>query len=1061
MNLQNLEKNMIEKIEEKYKELQEEFSNRVSHLVSTKMIQFEKKFQEELSSNIKTISEKEVNDTIQNLFSEIQQLKKEMLSEMDNVLKTEQNNVFTFIDEYKHTIDIKMSLSLKQLDELFQNDMTEITEKYNKSVELIYSSEKTSIANIKTNFNQLISQLDSKRQLLSGELKNQYDSLIINLSFLEREIIKRISTTEKGIKTQTEIELKQISSKLDEIKNSITTDMKLYEQSLEGELSRKKDTLISQIEVDKQSLFNSMTARKDELIELLNQHKTKSIEQIVNKSNSVFQNLALTINGHEKEIQQLNSENLNKFIAEIKNIYEQMKQACLLLKNSINNNIQRTGDIKLQELLTKFEEHQRSLNDLTAKSLQSFNAKKEEILTFFGKTKENGYWKIMLDDLQRTTDSHKSSLSELKSSLNQQLVSSKATLNAELEKTKENALNSIGTTNTTPNSARKNAIDAIELQKNNVIKTIENSIETIRAEGELVNQNAKKDIYQYIEKNKKSLKGEKGNVGENGKSLEFNWDRTRLGIKQEGDSSYSYTDLKGQKGDKGKDLEFNWDGSKLGVRQQGDSSYKFSDLKGKDLEFNWRGTELGVKQEGQNTYSYSQLGITNITQPTPSTMKINYGFDNSSILNLVPGNDLEFNWQGTKLGIRSKGIGEYQYTNLKGEKGDSITSINSIGENQVRIYYGNNQNTVITIPTVKGDTGKSGKDGKSLHFSWSGTQLGILRDGDSSYEYRELKGPKGDKGETGVKGDTGKNGADGKSLNFKWNGTQLGIKYDSETDYQYKDLKGEKGNRGLNGADGKSLEFQWNGTQLGIKQSGMYSYTYQDLKGPKGDRGPQGTQGPRGLQGMQGVGIKNITHQSSGNNLTLDFELTNNTHKQVIVDLSNLSGASGKVVKDVELITTNNFFKFKITYSDETSTVLNLDEPIAKALQELMEELPFLRKDQSGTLNGNLTVQGTLYATDNITAFSDRRLKSNIKIIPNALEKLDKINGYTFDMNNKKRTGVIAQELQKVLPESVVVAENGYLAVDYGSITGLLIQAIKEQQKQIDELRGEKYGTSN
>ena len=267
----------------------------------------------------------------------------------------------------------------------------------------------------------------------------------------------------------------------------------------------------------------------------------------------------------------------------------------------------------------------------------------------------------------------------------------------------------------------------------------------------------------------------------------------------------------------------------------------------------------------------------------------------------------------------------------------------------------------------------------------------------------------------------------------------------------------------------------------------MYSYTYQDLKGPKGDRGPQGTQGPRGLQGttgeigpkgeqgpkgpvgeqgprgqqgMQGVGIKNITHQSSGNNLTLDFELTNNTHKQVIVDLSNLSGASGKVVKDVELITTNNFFKFKITYSDETSTVLNLDEPIAKALQELMEELPFLRKDQSGTLNGNLTVQGTLYATDNITAFSDRRLKSNIKIIPNALEKLDKINGYTFDMNNKKRTGVIAQELQKVLPESVVVAENGYLAVDYGSITGLLIQAIKEQQKQIDELRGEKHGTS-
>lgn len=252
----------------------------------------------------------------------------------------------------------------------------------------------------------------------------------------------------------------------------------------------------------------------------------------------------------------------------------------------------------------------------------------------------------------------------------------------------------------------------------------------------------------------------------------------------------------------------------------------------------------------------------------------------------------------------------------------------------------------------------------------------------------------------------------------------------------------------LGNIKGKSLEFNWNGTQLGVRQSGISSYTYQDLKGEKGDNG---------IQGIQGVGIKNVTQQLSGNKLTLDFELTNNTHKQVIVDLSKLSGSfGGKVVKNVELIVDKNDIKFelKIDYSDNTSTSLNLSEEIGNTLMEILNELTFLRNDESGTLNGNLTVKGNIYATDNITAFSDRRLKENIKIIPNALKKLEKINGYTFTMNGKQMTGVIAQEIEEVLPEVVEESENGYKTVAYGNIVGLLIQAIKEQQKQIDELRG-------
>lgn len=103
-----------------------------------------------------------------------------------------------------------------------------------------------------------------------------------------------------------------------------------------------------------------------------------------------------------------------------------------------------------------------------------------------------------------------------------------------------------------------------------------------------------------------------------------------------------------------------------------------------------------------------------------------------------------------------------------------------------------------------------------------------------------------------------------------------------------------------------------------------------------------------------------------------------------------------------------------------------------------------------------------IQSASNITAYSDRRVKSNIEIIPDALDKVCKLNGYTFDrtdMECARQTGVIAQEVQEVLPEAVVEAggdEDGHLAVAYGNMVGLLIEAIKEQQKQIDELKNAK-----
>jgi len=91
-----------------------------------------------------------------------------------------------------------------------------------------------------------------------------------------------------------------------------------------------------------------------------------------------------------------------------------------------------------------------------------------------------------------------------------------------------------------------------------------------------------------------------------------------------------------------------------------------------------------------------------------------------------------------------------------------------------------------------------------------------------------------------------------------------------------------------------------------------------------------------------------------------------------------------------------------------------------------------------------LKVYGNVLATHDIVAFSDRRLKSNIERIEGALDKVCALGGYTFTMNDKPSTGLIAQEVLEVLPEAVHGSEETQYSLAYGNMIGLLVEAVKE-----------------
>jgi hypothetical protein len=110
--------------------------------------------------------------------------------------------------------------------------------------------------------------------------------------------------------------------------------------------------------------------------------------------------------------------------------------------------------------------------------------------------------------------------------------------------------------------------------------------------------------------------------------------------------------------------------------------------------------------------------------------------------------------------------------------------------------------------------------------------------------------------------------------------------------------------------------------------------------------------------------------------------------------------------------------------------------------------------------SSGITGVTTITATSTVTAAdfnstSDQNLKDNIRTIENALDKVSSINGVLFEWKSTGDTsaGVVAQEVEKVLPE--VVKDMDGKTVNYNGLIGLLIEAIKEQQAQIEELKSQ------
>ena len=204
------------------------------------------------------------------------------------------------------------------------------------------------------------------------------------------------------------------------------------------------------------------------------------------------------------------------------------------------------------------------------------------------------------------------------------------------------------------------------------------------------------------------------------------------------------------------------------------------------------------------------------------------------------------------------------------------------------------------------------------------------------------------------------------------------------------------------------------------------------------------------------------------------------TANNFIGDGSQLTGViSAVAIDDISDVTITNVQNGQVLkYNSSSGQWVNdtdFDSGTNADTLDNLNSTQFLRSDADDTYTGNLTVTGNIDQTGTLTvtgdiratgdittnySSSDERLKDNLKIIQHPLDKIDQINGYTFNYKDKPREtvpGVIAQEVEKVLPGVVYDHErNGetYKAVRYDQIIPLLIESIKELKEKVNDLEG-------
>ena len=260
------------------------------------------------------------------------------------------------------------------------------------------------------------------------------------------------------------------------------------------------------------------------------------------------------------------------------------------------------------------------------------------------------------------------------------------------------------------------------------------------------------------------------------------------------------------------------------------------------------------------------------------------------------------------------------------------------------------------------------------------------------------------------------------------------------------------------------------GSILVDQGGGVAAWAEAPSGGGAGAQGPQGEQGPQGKQGDPGAPGSSLWTDSGGNPTT---------------DASVGIGTTAPSARLQVVQSSNGLWAAKVSHTKADGPVMLISHDDAGANKNAILSLytgsrgntPVFLAMATGQVGINMPA-GDLYSNSGTKFFvvgtaksagwdtySDARLKQNVETVSGALDKVTRLRGVNYDWRadaerrvgptTGRHLGLIAQEVEAIVPEVVSTSDDGYKSINYDNLTGLLIEAIKEQQRQIEALQAQ------
>ena len=254
-------------------------------------------------------------------------------------------------------------------------------------------------------------------------------------------------------------------------------------------------------------------------------------------------------------------------------------------------------------------------------------------------------------------------------------------------------------------------------------------------------------------------------------------------------------------------------------------------------------------------------------------------------------------------------------------------------------------------------------------------------------------------------------------------------------------------------ADGADVKFSDAGTQIGQIEMASTSFNIRSMVSDA-DLLFKGNDG--------GSTITALTlDMSEAGNASFNGTVTANAGliaDNITIDGTEIDLSSGNLTIDVAGNIKLNADGGQIAFEDGSTEIGVFENSSSDfSIEAKVQDKDLLFKGNDGgsgitALTLDMSEAGAATFNNNVTAFSDERLKTDIKTIESGLDKVSQMRGVTFKKDDKLNSGVVAQELEKIAPELVKTADDemGTKSVAYGNMVGYLIEAVKELKVELD-----------